>query len=117
MRRELLELEERGWRALVDGNGPDFYEDVCTEDAVMLFPGGMVLDRDDAIEGLRQAPPWATYELSDTRVVPLDDDAAVVVYRVTAQRDGDEPYRAAMSSTYVRRGGAWKLAVHQQTPG
>jgi len=116
MQRELLDLEERGWQALAAGRGPEFYDEVCAPDAVMLFPGGMVLDRDDAIEGLRQAPPWASYELTDARVVPLDDDAAVVVYRATAQRDGDEPYRAAMSSTYVRRGGEWRLAVHQQTP-
>jgi hypothetical protein len=116
MERQLLDLEERGWHALVAGTGPEFYEDLCTDDAVMLFPGGMVLDRDDAIEGLRHAPTWATFELSDARVVPLADDAAVVVYRATAQRAGEEPYRAAMSSTYVRRGDEWRLAVHQQTP-
>jgi hypothetical protein len=113
---ELLALEERGWQALAAARGPAFYDEVCTEDAVMVFPGGMVLDRDDAIEGLRQAPPWSTYDLADMRVLPLDDAAAVVVYRATAQRDGDRPYEAAMTSTYVRRGGEWKLAVHQQTP-
>ena len=33
----------------------------------------------------------------------------------TAVRE-DEPYTALIASTYVREAGAWKLAVHQQTP-
>jgi hypothetical protein len=43
-------------------------------------------------------------------------DCGVVVYTVTAQRAGEEAYQAVMSSTFVRREGAWKLAFHQQTP-
>lgn len=113
--RELIDLERRGWEALAAGDGAAFYEEVCTDDVVMVFPGGMLLDRSAAIEGLRQAPPWARYELSDERVVPLGDDAAAVVYRAEAQREDDEPYRAVMASAYRREAGRWRLAVHQQT--
>lgn len=116
MEHELIEVEDRGWQALVAGRGPEFYDEVCTDDAVMVFPGGMVLDRAAAVEGLRQAPPWARYRLSDQRVLPLGADAAVVVYRAEAQRPGEDTYRAAMASTYVRAGGSWRLALHQQTP-
>ena len=113
---ELIALEERGWEALAAGEGADFYAEVCRDDAVMIFPGGMVLDRDGAEKGLRDAPPWVRYQLSETRVLRLGEDAGVVVYRAEAQRDGEEPYRALMTSTYVRDGGAWRLALHQQTP-
>ena len=116
MEHELIDLERRGWEALAAGNGPGFFAEVCTDDAVMIFPDGLVLDRAAAVEGLRAEPPWASYELSDERVVAVGDDAGVVVYRAVARREGDEPYRAAMASTWVRRAGRWRLAVHQQTP-
>jgi hypothetical protein len=113
---ELIALEERGWEALAAGTGADFYDEVCTGDAVMVFPGGLLLDRAGAVQGLREAPPWAGYELSDRRVLRLGDDAGVVVYRAEAHRAGEETYRALMASTYVRDGGTWRLALHQQTP-
>ncbi|MDQ6748713.1 MAG: hypothetical protein M3010_11500 [Candidatus Dormibacteraeota bacterium] len=33
-----------------------------------------------------------------------------------AQGEGSPRYQALMTSTYVRRSGTWKLALHQQTP-
>ena len=65
---------------------------------------------------MEQAPPWATFELIDPRVIELTDDSGVVVYRAKAQRAGEESYSAMMSSTFVRRDGRWLLAFHQQTP-
>ena len=39
----LIELEERGWRALATDprTASEFYEQVLDEDVVMLLPGGM----------------------------------------------------------------------------
>jgi hypothetical protein len=55
--------------------------------------------------------------LEDVRVVWLTDDSAVVRYRATARRDGDDTtYSALIGSVYVRRDATWKLAFHQQTP-
>jgi hypothetical protein len=39
-----------------------------------------------------------------------------VTYRASATRAGEPPYRALMSSVYVRVDGRWRLALHQQTP-
>jgi hypothetical protein len=52
----------------------------------------------------------------DPRVVALTDDSGVLVYRPVAQRAGKAPYSAVISSTFVRRDGACKLAFHQQSP-
>ena len=41
---------------------------------------------------------------------------AVIAYEASARRGSDAPYRVAVSSGYVERGGKWKLAWHQQTP-
>lgn len=40
----------------------------------------------------------------------------MLIYKVTAQRAGEEQYSAVISSTFVRQDGTWKLAFHQQTP-
>ena len=114
---ELLELEREGWDALsTDGEAATaYYDRVLAGDVLMLLPGGMVIDDRATVVASRQGAAWQSYEMTDEHVVPLGEDAAVVGYRATATRD-DEPYTALFNSTYVRAGGEWKLAVHQQTP-
>lgn len=92
-----------------------FYEEVLADEVLMLFPGGAVIDdRNDVIASM-SGPPWQSFETSDERVLCLSDSAAVVAYRATAVRDGDE-YTALFNSTYVHDGEAWRLTLHQQTP-
>jgi uncharacterized protein (TIGR02246 family) len=118
MLEELLDLETQGWRALAsDGDvAQEFYEGVLSDDAVMLFPGGMVLQGKEAILASLDAQPWTTFEIEEPRVVPLGDAAAVLAYAVTAQRQGSSAYHALVSSAYRRRDGVWLLGFHQQTP-
>jgi hypothetical protein len=48
--------------------------------------------------------------------VPLAEDVTALVYVGTARRDGaDEPFVAAQSSVYARRGAEWRLVLYQQT--
>ena len=112
---DLITLERQGWQALADGRGGEYYGENLAEDALMAFTFG-VMGRDDAIAAMEQAPPWVTFELIDPRVVELTEDSAVVVYRANAQRAGQEPYSAMISSTFVHRDGRWLLAFHQQSP-
>jgi Domain of unknown function (DUF4440) len=111
----LLALEREGWEALVAGNGGAYYRQRLTADAVMAFPFG-VLNREETIEAMESAPPWAQFEIDDARAVDLGADGGVLIYRVVAQRPGQDPYSAVISSTFVRDGGDWKLAFHQQSP-
>jgi hypothetical protein len=116
--QHLLELEEQGWQALSsDGeSGKRFYSSVLRDDAVMLFPGGMLIEGKGNILESLAAVPWKSFLIEEPRVIPLSESAGVLVYRVTAQREVGAPYTALISSTYVRQGGTWKLVVHQQTP-
>ncbi len=113
---DLLELERAGWRALSgDGDAAGFYAEVLARQVLMLLPGGLVIDdRNDAIDAMRGAA-WTSFELSDERVHRLTETSAVVAYRASAHR-GDDEYTALFNSTYVLDQGAWRLAVHQQTP-
>jgi hypothetical protein len=114
--QELLAVERAGWDALCDGSAVRFYGDAMTEDAVMVLANGAVLDRAAVVDSLASAPPWDRYALEDVRLVPVDADTSVLVYRGTAHRDGSPAFVAAMSSVYVRRSGSWRLALYQQTP-
>jgi hypothetical protein len=112
---QLIRLERDGWEALVAGRGGAYYREHLTANAVMAFPFG-VLSREATIEAMESAPPWDRFEIRDPQVVELGSDSGVVVYSVEAQRPGQEPYSAVVSSTFVREADGWKLAFHQQSP-
>jgi hypothetical protein len=109
-------LEEEGWKALSEGLAAEFYEREMVEEAVMVLPMPVVLDKAEAVAAMSQAQPWASFRIQEPQLIRLGPDSAALVYRATAEREGSPPYRALMTSTYVRRSGAWKLALHQQTP-
>ncbi len=112
----LLEMERAGWDSLCDSTGSEFYGATMLADAVMVLANGMVMDRRTVVNALSESPPWRTYEISDVRCIPIDDDNAALVYTGTAWRDGAEPaFRGVMSSVYHRAGDAWRLALYQQT--
>jgi hypothetical protein len=115
---EIIDLERRGWEALAtDGQAATaFYEEVLDDDPVVLLPGGMVVKDRAAIVDSMSGAAWSRYDLEDLDARALGDGAATVTYGVVAEREGADPYSALIASTYVRRDGAWRLALHQQTP-
>jgi hypothetical protein len=114
MAQELIMVERRGWDALCSNDAVAYYRGHLTEDAVMAFPFG-VMGREEALSAMATAEPWSHYDMKAPTVIPLTSDAGVVVYGVRAQREGQEPFSAVLSSTFVRRDGEWKLAFHQQS--
>ncbi|AXB46074.1 MULTISPECIES: nuclear transport factor 2 family protein [Actinomycetes] len=115
---EVIDLEEQGWQAL--SSTPEtarrFYEHILDHTAVMLLPGGLVLDNRTAILDSLSGPPWSAYQLRDPQVLHPTNDTAIVTYEATAHRDDAPTYTALTSSVYVRRTDGWKLTFHQQTP-
>ena len=112
---ELEDLERRGWQALSSSAGADFYSEVMADDGLMVFPG-MVLDKQAALDAIKAAAPWSSFELIELRVIDLGQDSGVIIYRAAAQRRNESIYEAWMSSVYVRRGDRWLLVLHQQSP-
>ena len=115
--QELLDLERRGWDALCSSTGAEFYGEVMTDEALMVMANGAVMERQQVVDALANAPAWASFEMDDASVVPVGDDAAALVYRAKAYRAQDQPaFECVMTSVYVRDGDDWKLALYQQTP-
>jgi hypothetical protein len=115
---DAIDLEHDGWKALsTDGHAVRaFYERVLDRHPLMLLPGGLRLEGQADILRSMSGPPWTHVELEKPEAWELGQDVAVVVYGVVAQREDGSAYSAQVSSTYVRRADAWKLALHQQTP-
>ena len=112
----LLELERAGWDSLCNASGSEFYGELMLADALMVLANGMVMDRDTVVASLSKSPPWRSYEISEVRLIEVDDDNAVLVYTGTAFRDGVEAaFVAAMTSAYHRTDDGWKLALYTQT--
>jgi hypothetical protein len=114
--KQLMELERAGWDSLCASRGGDHYGRLMTPDAAMVLVNGAVLDRHTIAASLNGSPPWAAYELSDERLVTVGTDAAAVVYRARAWRDGEpDAFVALMSSTYHLVDKRPRLALYQQT--
>jgi hypothetical protein len=110
---ELLELEREFWNAAGDR---ERYAEKLADDAVHVFPGWGVADRDAVLEGVAAAKPWRDVRIDEPRVVPLGGGAAALVYTAVAVREDESSYRAAIASVYRRTDAGWELALHQQTP-
>ena len=113
---ELLHLERRGWDALCEGTGSQFYGELMTEHGLMVLAHGFALDWDAVIASLDDAPAWDAYEIAEPRLVGIGADSAALVYTGRASRGDEAPFVALMSSVYTRVDGRWRLALYQQTP-
>jgi hypothetical protein len=114
---ELLVLERDGWNALCQRRGAEHFGDLMTADALMVLANGQVMDREEVVAALADAPAWASFQLADVRAVAVGDGGAALVYRATARRDADAPpFVAVMTSVYAKDGQQWRLVLYTQTP-
>jgi uncharacterized protein (TIGR02246 family) len=111
---EVGALERSGWAALSGPNAAAFYDDLMTDDPLMVF-SGLNLDKPAAVRAMAAERPWSRHAFDDVRIVG-DERTAVIAYHAVAQRTGRAEYRARMSTVYVRREGRWRLLLHQQSP-
>lgn len=113
----LLELENELWRANREGDGA-FYEEHLRPDALVVSRYGVV-ERDAMLPRVQEnRNPYLRAELTEPRVLSLTEDSALITYRstVTAQANTEEiTFEVLATSVYVREGGTWRGAFHQQT--
>jgi hypothetical protein len=108
---ELMAIEDNFWTG-----GPEAYQRYTDESCLVAFgESAGVMSRND-IAGSAEKGRWTDVSFEPKGMVQLSDASAVVTYECRARRKDGKPYRALVSSGYVKRGDSWKLAFHQQTP-
>lgn len=73
------------------------------------------MGRDAVAATVKNSARWQDLAIELKGLVQPEANVVILSYQANAQRDG-QPYAALVSSGYVRRSRAWKLAFHQQTP-
>jgi hypothetical protein len=82
----------------------------------MVFGPMGIMQRDEVIESMREAPRWTDVEFNDRSEVRYEPVTVVLAYRARATRDKGGTYEAICTSTYISQGRHWRVAQHQQTP-
>jgi uncharacterized protein (TIGR02246 family) len=112
----LLTLKDQALDATKRGDG-DFYRGYLADDAVAVVPAGVF--GKDAIVGAMSAPAgrFSSSSVTDTRVTVLGPDTGLVTYVATfPDPSGGPDTRVFVTTVYLRRDGAWKGVLYQQTP-
>ena len=108
---ELLAIEKHFWTG-----GPEAYRRHADERCLIAFAEMAGVMSNEDIAKSAEKGRWKDISIEQKGLAPLSDTAAVITYECTAKRKDGQPYRALVSSGYVKRAGGWKLAFHQQTP-
>jgi len=115
--RIIISTEKKLWEAWKTKNFKAF-NTYLTSESVNIGDQGVV-GKNDLLKAFESMScDVKSYELSDIKVVFLDNDAALITYKATQVGTcGGETLPAAIwaSSAYVRRGGRWLAASHQET--
>lgn len=108
---EIWELERNFWLG-----GAEHFERTMADKCLMAFPDPVgILEGSHIVETLKGVPRWVSIEMTGTHVADLGH-TVTLAYRAEARREGEQPYRAVCSSTYVEAGGNWRIVQHQQSP-
>src|SRR5688572_19949831 len=113
---EAIAKEKAVWDTL---KAKDFaaYETMLAADYLEILPDG-VNDRAGMLTAVKDLE-LTDVTFSDWRMIPLDKDAALLIYNATikgtfkGQAFPESPYRSA--SGWVNRGGKWQAFFHQET--
>ena len=114
----IIATERKLWEAWKTRNLKAF-KSYLSADSLMIGDAG-VANKTEALKELETVEcDIKSYELSDIKVTFLNGDAALLTYK--AAQDGTcggqaIPPSIWASSAYVRRGGKWWAASHQETP-
>jgi hypothetical protein len=96
----------------------EFYKRTLTDDYVSIDTDGKSHGRDEILGDL-PSTELTEFRPYNIRVVPLNDNAAVVTYDVIiimAHYDDDTPRYQHISSIWVKQGDQWRLKFQQATP-
>ncbi|MGR3453250.1 nuclear transport factor 2 family protein [Pseudooceanicola sp.] len=107
---DIWTIEELLWTG-----GTDAFRNRLAPACLMAFPAIGALEGEEILDSLKDAPRWQSVEMTGRHRVETDG-LAVLCYHAKGQREGDAPYEAICTSTWVNGSGGWRLVQHQQSP-
>lgn len=117
--KTIIDLEHRYWQAIRDN---DMETALRLNDDPVLVTGAQGVGSIDAAtyRKMMNTGSWKlqAFELDQIEVRMLGDDCAIIAYMVHEKMTVDgKPLEltAADTSTWVRRGGEWKCAMHTES--
>jgi hypothetical protein len=111
LEQDLLKLEKGFWT-----EDADYYREHVDEECLLAFADFAGVRGNEEIASMRGDSNWTNINLDEKGLAHLSNEAVVLTYEVSADRKSGEPYKALVSTGYVKRDGEWKMAFHQQTP-
>lgn len=113
---EIVALEKRAFEAWKNKD-KKFFEEHMAEDGQYLDPNGVGAKAQYVQAIIENNCTVNTYSLDNTKVTMLGKDAALLTYRYTHDvMCGGKPEASPLwaSTIYVKRGGEWLIAFHQE---
>ena len=114
---QLYDIERQFWTG-----GAETYRAHADEKCLTIFPEmAALLDREQIARSVGEKSAgeggrWRDVAMTRKGMIHPARTVAIISYEATAQRSDGRPYRALVSTAYVRRGPDWKMTFHQQTP-
>jgi hypothetical protein len=116
--RLIISTEKKLWEAWKAKDMKVFKANLSA-DSVMIGDTGVASKADALKEMESMTCEVKSYSLSDIKVTFMNNDAALMTYKATQDAIcGGQQVPAAIwaTSAYVKRGGRWYAASHQETP-
>jgi hypothetical protein len=112
---QFIRLESEVWKALATGDG-EADGRLLSDDFLGVYTVGFA-DRGAHVAQLADGPTVIDYSLSETRLMALSDDMALLAYRAQFRRTGEEHAESVLiSSIWQERQGRWVNIFSQDTP-
>jgi hypothetical protein len=116
--QRIADMEKALWEAWKNHNAEPFKKDMPAE-SVNVSSGG-VTGTDQVVQNMTSGDcKVSSYSLSDTKFTWYDKDAVMMTYKANqdAVCKGEKiPETVWASSLWMKQGGQWKAAFHQETP-
>ena len=110
--QDLMAIERNFWT-----QGPKFYRDNVDDECLLAFPQmASVMSNSAVAATVKDDERWHDVEIEPKGLVEPTSSLAIITYEASATAHDGKPYKALVSSGYVKRQGSWKMAFHQQTP-
>ena len=112
LKDDIIRIERGFWTG-----GEDYFRENLDETCMLAFPQmAGTFSRDEVAATAKQPQRWRDLETEEKGFLQPTREIVLIDYEARAVRGSGEPYRALVSTLYVRRGNDWKMAYHGQTP-